>query len=122
VNKVNSPQYTVWLIPLAALARPRWGAFMAWQGAELLVLFTRFYHFVNFADSARGIKVEWFVSAVLLRDALLAILMALVVREVLRPYHDVVRRGGEDDPAGGVLDGAMDGSERALALRPAVPA
>jgi hypothetical protein len=24
------------------------------------------------------------------------------------PYYDVVRRDGEDDPAGGVLDGALD--------------
>jgi uncharacterized membrane protein len=112
VNKVDSPQYTVWLIPLAALARPRWGAFLAWQGAEALVLFTRFYYFVNIGDPPRGIEAEWFVAAVLIRDVLLVALMALVVREVLRPYHDVVRRDGEDDPAGGVLDGALDARDR----------
>lgn len=117
VNKVNSPQYTLWLIPLAALARPRWGAFMAWQGAEILVLFTRFYYFVHYADSNKGVKAEWFISAVLLRNALLAVLMGLVVREIVWPFHDVVRRDGEDDPAGGVLDGAMDSSERAAAAR-----
>jgi hypothetical protein len=38
--------------------------------------------------------------------------MAQVVRDVLRPERDVVRRDGVDDPAGGVLDGAPD---RALA-------
>jgi uncharacterized membrane protein len=119
VNKVFSPQFTLWLIPLAALARPRWGAFMAWQGAELLVLFTRFYYFINVDDSGEGVPWQWFVSAVLIRDALLIVLMGLVVREVLHPYHDVVRRDGEDDPAGGVLDGALDRSERALAARAA---
>ena len=31
---------------------------------------------------------------------------ALVVRDILRPAHDPVRRGGLDDPTGGVLDGA----------------
>ena len=113
VNKVNSPQYTVWLIPLAALARPRWGAFMAWQSAEILVLFTRFYYFVNFDDSGKGIPVQWFVSAVLIRNALLVYLMSRVVAEIFKPYLDVVRRDGEDDPAGGVLDGAMDGADRA---------
>ena len=118
VNKVNSPQYTVWLIPLAALARPRWGAFMAWQGAEVLVLFTRFYHFVSVGTQGKhGIDVEWFVSAVLVRDALLLVLMGLVVREIVQPFHDVVRRDGEDDPAGGVLDGAMDRRDYALAAR-----
>ena len=120
VNKVNSPQYTLWLIPLAALARPRWGAFLAWQSAEILVLFTRFYYFVNYDDSGKGVPVQWFLSAILLRNALLVLLMGLVVREALRPYHDVVRRDGEDDPAGGVLDGALDGAERAVSGR--VPA
>ena len=115
VNKVNSPQFTLWLIPLAALARPRWGAFLAWQTAEILVLFTRFYYFVNVDDSGKGVPATWFVNAVLLRNALLLTLIVLVVREVLRPYHDVVRRDGEDDPAGGVLDGALDGAERAPA-------
>ena len=32
----------------------------------------------------------------------------MVVRDALRPEHDVVRRGGFDDPTGGVLDGAPD--------------
>lgn len=113
VNKVDSPQYTLWLIPLAALARPRWPAFLAWQGSEFLVMLTRFYFFVHVGDPAHGIDWQWFVSAVLLRDALLVLVMGLVVREVLHPYHDVVRRDGEDDPAGGVLDGVLDRSERA---------
>jgi uncharacterized membrane protein len=112
VNKVNSPQYTIWLIPLAALARPRWGAFLAWQFAEFLVVFTRFYYFVwEGTKGADGIEDRWFIGAVLLRNGLLMLLMALVVREIYRPYHDVVRRDGEDDPAGGVLDGALDRDE-----------
>jgi uncharacterized membrane protein len=109
VNKVNSPQYTLWLIPLAALARPRWGAFLTWQLSEFLVMFTRFYFFVHEGTKgADGIEDTWFISAVLLRNALLMVLMGLVVREIYRPYHDVIRRDGEDDPGGGVLDGALD--------------
>ena len=122
VNKVNSPQYTLWLIPLAALARPRWRAFLAWQAAEILVLFTRFYYFVNYDDPNKGVPAQWFISAVLLRNGLLVVLMGLVVREILRPYHDVVRRDGDDDPAGGVLDGALDRREQASAARVPVPA
>jgi hypothetical protein len=31
-----------------------------------------------------------------------------VVRDILRPEHDVVRTDEDDDPAGGVLDAAPD--------------
>jgi hypothetical protein len=45
---------------------------------------------------------------VLARFATVALLAALVVRDILRPGTDVVRAGGEDDPAGGVLANAPD--------------
>jgi uncharacterized membrane protein len=109
VNKVNSPQYVIWLIPLAALARPRWRAFLAWQATEVILLVLRFMFFVRFSGGDQvGINYVWFEGAVLLRDAALVFLMALVVRDVLRPGQDVVRRYGDDDPAGGVLDEAPD--------------
>jgi hypothetical protein len=31
-----------------------------------------------------------------------------VVRDILEPGYDLVRAAGDDDPAGGVLDGAAD--------------
>lgn len=111
-NKVYSPQFSLWLVPLAVLARPRWGPFLAWQAAEVVVLFSRFYFFVgnDAAGQGRqaGIPVEWFLYSVLVRDALLLWLCALVVRDLWRPERDVVRADGTDDPMGGVLDGAPD--------------
>lgn len=114
VNKVWSPQYVLWLIPLAVLARPRWRMFLAWQFAEVFLAFTRFYLFVR-EDGARaakpvvmGLQPEWFIAAVLLRDIILVALMALVVREIRHPHLDVVRRTGADDPSGGVFDDALD--------------
>ncbi len=108
-NKVFSPQYTLWLVPLAALARPRWPAFLAWQASEAYVLLTRFLHFVyNDTDGASGIDRGWFVGAIAIRDLMLCVFAALVIREILHPELDVVRVHGADDPAGGVLDGAPD--------------
>ena len=108
VNKVDSPQYVLWLVPLAVLARPRWRPFLGWMAAEALVLLSRFYFFIANDKPGEGIDIGWFFAAVLVRDALLIAFAAFVVRDVLRPEHDIVRRGGVDDPAGGVLDGAPD--------------
>ena len=112
VNKVNSPQYVLWLIPLAVLARPRWRVFLVWQVTEVLVLWSRFYFFVHNDNPQEGIDIKWFFAAVLLRDAVLVGYMGLVVRDIFRPERDVVRAGGADDPAGGVLDGAPDRHHR----------
>jgi uncharacterized membrane protein len=114
VNKVWSPQYVLWLVPLAVLARPRWRAFLAWQLTEVFLVFTRFYFFIH-EDAARrakpvamGLDPTWFLGAVVLRDVALIALMAVVVREIRYPHLDVVRRDGVDDPAGGVFDDAAD--------------
>ena len=34
-NKVWSPQYVIWLVPLAVLARPRLWPYVLWQLAEI---------------------------------------------------------------------------------------
>jgi uncharacterized membrane protein len=122
VNKVDSPQYVIWLIPLAALARPRWGAFLFWQATEVVLLVMRFLFFVRFSGGDRvGINFLYFEGAVLVRDAALVLLMVLVVREVLRPGLDVVRRYGDDDPAGGVLDQPADPAAGPAPNRPLPP-
>ena len=108
-NKVFSPQYVLWLIPLYALARPRWWPFLVWQLSEFLLLVFRYLHFVNLDNSNKGAPRAWFVGSVCIRDLVLVGLAALIVRDIWWPQHDVVRRTtGADDPLGGVLDGAPD--------------
>jgi len=108
LNKVWSPQYSLWLLPLAVLARPRWRSLLLWQATEALVWAVTMLYYLG-ADN-RGVGVEWFYSAVVLRDVAVVVLIGLVVREVWHPDTDLVRRSwpGVDDPAGGVLDGAPD--------------
>jgi uncharacterized membrane protein len=121
-NKVWSPQFSLWLVPLALLARPRWRPLLAWQAAEALVLFTRFYFFLTFGEDNDGIADGWYIAALLLRDASLLIFAGFVIRDVLQPERDVVRADGTDDPAGGVLDGAPDrGDEPQKPARPPTP-
>jgi uncharacterized membrane protein len=106
-SKVWSQQYVLWLLPVAVLARPRWGAFLAWQAAEV-VYFCAFYGELLGA-SGKGIFPETvFDLAALLRLVSVCVVVGYVVRDVLRPERDAVRDTYEDDPDGGVLDGAPD--------------
>jgi uncharacterized membrane protein len=106
-NKVFSPQYVLWLIPLYVLARPRWWPFLVWQASEFVLLILRYSHFVNLQYPTRGVPESWFVGAVCARDLILILLCALIVRDIWQPERDVIRATtGRDDPAGGVLDEA----------------
>ncbi|HLL66573.1 MAG TPA: glycosyltransferase 87 family protein [Micromonosporaceae bacterium] len=124
VGKVWSQQYVLWLIPLAVLARPKWGAFLAWQLAEL-AYFVAFYGELMGA-SGRNVFPEWvFVFASSARLITVCVLMGYVVSEILRPERDAVRRTYDDDPDGGEFDGAPDtgivARLRSMVLRPVPP-
>jgi uncharacterized membrane protein len=121
-NKVWSPQYVIWLAPLATLARPRLWSYALWQAAEVGYFFAIWAYLVTLLatgpvpPAAGGIGNGLYFAALLARLGTVTLLCALVVADILRPQADVVRAGGEDDPAGGVLAGAPD--HFALRLRP----
>jgi uncharacterized membrane protein len=110
VNKVYSPQYVLWLVPLAALARPRWRDFLVWQACEV-VYFTGIWMYLAYTSSGdkhQGLPTEGYQLVILVHLLGMLYLCAVVVRDILLPERDVVRRDGSDDPSGGVLDGAPD--------------
>jgi uncharacterized membrane protein len=113
-NKVDSPQYSLWLLPVAVLAYPRWRVLIAWQLVEIYEVLMRYLWFVyddSTAFGKAGVPEGWFVFAVVLRHLAVLALAALIIRDIYRPDHDAVRQapaGVIDDPAGGVFDGVPD--------------
>lgn len=108
VNKVYSPQYVLWLLPLAALSRPRWRDMLIWQACELFYFFAVWMHIADFFV-ADGVFDWAYALAIVVRILGEVFLMVVVVRDILQPWHDPVRADGlSDDPLGGFLDEGID--------------
>ena len=100
VNKVYSPQYVLWLLQLAVLARPRWRDLLIWQAGEVFYFVAVWFYLGGFTEPAAsgGHDAAYWV-AIGTRVAAQLWLAGMVVRDVLRPGRDPVRADGvTDDP------------------------
>jgi uncharacterized membrane protein len=110
-NKVYSPQFVLWLIPLMALARPRWRDFLIWQAVEGLhwaAIWMYLGQVTSNGTTQHNIDMPYYVLAVILHMVATGYLMLRVAWDIRDPDYDVIRRHGMDDPHGGPFDGAPD--------------
>lgn len=110
VNKVWSPQYSLWLVPLAVLALPHTRLLFAWMIVDALVWIPRMALYLD--NDRLWLPDEWFTAVIVLRAVMVLALCAVVVWQIWHPETDLMRRAVDgsrlDDPAGGILDGAPD--------------
>lgn len=91
VLPVSPPAYALWLLPLAALARPRWRDLVVWQVAELIHAVMHGWYLDGLLHPVGEGSAVLYWLAVLARIAGLVWLMVMVVRDVVRPQSDPVR-------------------------------
>lgn len=93
-NKVYSPQFSLWLLPLFALALPRLRLFALFSAAEVAVFVTRFAWFGRLSEDVSGwvdaVPIGAFQLAVVARDLVLVACLAAWVRSEPPPVPGAV--------------------------------
>ncbi|NMO03479.1 DUF2029 domain-containing protein [Gordonia sp. TBRC 11910] len=80
-NKVWSPQYSLWLVPLAVLAIPRTRLLISWMVIDALIWIPRMSQYLD--TDRMWLTPQWFTLAVLIRTGMVIALCVVVVWDVL---------------------------------------
>lgn len=99
-NKVWSPQYSLWLVPLAVLALPNWRLLLSWMLSEVLVWPILTWHMMG--EDKLGAPGELLNIVILIRDGFVIAICVLIILTILGYRADKVAaaHGGRDLLAG----------------------
>lgn len=124
VSKFSEPWQAVWLLPLLALALPRWRPLLLWQAAMITSVISLLLYrskVLGKINAQHAIDAPFFALAVIISLAATAAIIGLLVRDVLHAKFDAVRRGGIEDPQAGIFAESAEvatGADASKALWP----
>lgn len=113
-NKVYSPQFVMWLIPLYVLAAPRWKTFWWWQAIEVYHWAAVWFESAMINAGGFGTTADtwiniWYGTGIAAHMAAVIFICVQIVKDIRDPERDLVRQDpGVDDPNGGVVDHQPD--------------
>ena len=89
------PQQALWLLPFAALARPRWRDLLVWQSGEAVFFAMTWWWKGGLLSPGADGSSGFYWLAIGVRLACTLWLVAMVVRDLWWPEHDPVGEGGD---------------------------